>query len=122
MDKLTYPQLKELIELATAHGAFDYVSIVLSSVVTLVAVGMSYLFFRKHAVQVTNEKIIEKDVEKLYEAVDCIFRYSDSVGLFLSLKTKRYNQIIDGVSATTDFAEKIKKAQETHVRAIHVHT
>lgn len=115
MSSLTYDQLKELVELATTHSAFDYLSIVLSSVVTLLAVGMSYFFFKKHAVQVTNEKVIEKDVEKLYEAVDCIFRYSDSVGLYLSLKEKQYAWIVDGqaIRLTTDFLDKVEKAQET---------
>lgn len=114
MTSPTYDQLKELVILATTHSAFDYLSIILSSVVTLLAVGMSYFFFKKHAVQVTNEKVIEKDVEKLYEAVDCIFRYSDSVGLYLSLKKKQYLQIVDGQSErlAKDFLDKVVKAQE----------
>ncbi|MBE4804563.1 hypothetical protein HJ165_23435 [Vibrio parahaemolyticus] len=73
MEHLTYDQLLKLVEAATEKSIFDYVTLVVSSAVTLLAVGMSYFFFKNHSNQVTNEKVIEKEVEKLYEAVDCLF-------------------------------------------------
>ncbi|MGO4179522.1 hypothetical protein AB2301_17835, partial [Vibrio cholerae] len=79
MEHLTYDQLLKLVEAATEKSIFDYVTLVVSSAVTLLAVGMSYFFFKNHSNQVTNEKVIEKEVEKLYEAVDCLFEFCNSV-------------------------------------------
>ena len=101
MENLTYDQLLKLVEAATEKSVFDYVTLLVSSVVTLLAVGMSYFFFKNHSNQVTNEKVIEKEVEKLYEAVDCLFEFCNSVNLYLSMKEKsllrlQNDEVIDG--------------------------
>lgn len=119
---LTYENMKQLVEIATGKGTFDYLSIVLSSVVTLIAVGMSYFFFQNHAKQVTNEKVIEKEVEKLYEAVDCLFEFSNAADLYLSMKEKSLNRRISGIPIDGDFKDKVENATEEVFKNFrHVH-
>lgn len=89
METLYFEQLKALLEILTNKTWIDYIPIILSSAAPLLAVGMSYYFFNKQSVHVMNEKIIEKEVEKLYEAADSFFDYSDSINLFFSMMEKR---------------------------------
>jgi|WetSurMetagenome_2_1015567.scaffolds.fasta_scaffold05049_8 hypothetical protein len=106
MDTLSFEQIKELIEIATAKGIFDYFSMALP----IIAVLVTYLIFKKHAVQIINEKVIEKEVEKLYEAVDGFFEYSDAVGLSFSMYEKKIGIILGGKSIDSTFDEKFKSA------------
>lgn len=110
MEHLSFEQMKELIAIATDKGTFDYYSIGVSSLVTLIAVGMSYFFFSKHAVQVINEKVIEKEVEKLYEAVDSFFKFSDAAGLSFSLHEKMFGMLVAKKTPPDDFMDKFDAA------------
>ncbi|QNF21624.1 hypothetical protein FT688_20710 [Aeromonas hydrophila] len=112
MENITYVQLLRLIEEATAKSFFDYISLIISSTVTLLAVGMSYFFFKNHARQVTNEKIIEKEVEKLYEAVDCLFEFCNAIELYFSMKEKSLNRIKKGEKIEGSFKEKVEAATD----------
>lgn len=103
MNALSFEQVKELIEIATAKGFFDYISIALP----LVAVLVTYFIFKKHAVQIINEKVIEKEVEKLYEAVECFFDYSDAVGLYFSMYEKKIGIILGGQNIDSTFNDKL---------------
>ncbi|MCP1265553.1 hypothetical protein ACSZN3_06115 [Aeromonas hydrophila] len=122
MNELTYEQLIKLIELATKKEVFDYISLFISSAVTLLAVGMSYFFFKKHSSQVTNEKVIEKEVEKLYEAVDCLFEFCNAIDLYLSMKEKSLLRLKQGEAIDGSFKEKVEKATDDVFESFkHVH-
>ncbi|BBB31495.1 hypothetical protein [Neptunomonas japonica] len=110
MTELTYEQLKEIVSIASEKGLFDIVTVAAPSVVALFAVWVSYLTVKRHSVHVTNEKVIEKDVEKLYEAADCFFEYSDAVGLFFSMQEKRFRRVIALDPDDEGFAHKVNEA------------
>lgn len=112
MNNLTYEQLLKLIEIATEKSLFDFVALVVSSLVTLLAVGMSYFFFKNHASQVTNEKVIEKEVEKLYEAVDCLFEFCNSTDLYFSMKEKSLLKMKNGEAIDGGFKNKVDDATD----------
>ncbi len=112
MDNLTYTEIEKLIEIVTDKGVFDYVSLIVSSLVTLIAVGMSYFFFKNHSKQITNEKVIEKEVEKLYEAVDCLFEFCNAVDLYLSMKEKSLERLKSGKSIDGSFKDKVDAATD----------
>ncbi|EGR0582382.1 hypothetical protein FG079_18025 [Vibrio cholerae] len=112
MEHLTYDQLLKLVEAATEKSIFDYVTLVVSSAVTLLAVGMSYFFFKNHSNQVTNEKVIEKEVEKLYEAVDCLFEFCNSVDLYLSMKEKSLLRLKQDEAIDGSFKIKVDEATD----------
>ncbi|EKF9851381.1 hypothetical protein O1D29_000796 [Vibrio cholerae] len=112
MEHLTYEQILKLVETATKKSDFDYVTLAVSSAVTLLAVGMSYFFFKNHSNQVTNEKVIEKDVEKLYEAVDCLFEFCNSVALYFSMKEKSLLKLKLGESIDGSFKIKVDEATD----------
>ncbi len=112
MEQLTYEQLLLLIEKATEKSFFDYITLVVSSAVTLLAVGMSYFFFKNHSNQVTNEKVIEKEVEKLYEAVDCLFEFCNAVDLYLSMKEKSLSRLQKGETIDGSFKTKVDEATD----------
>ncbi|HAS6741142.1 TPA: hypothetical protein GRI37_22855 [Vibrio parahaemolyticus] len=112
MEHLTYEQLLLLVEKATEKSFFDYITLVVSSAVTLLAVGMSYFFFKNHSNQVTNEKVIEKEVEKLYEAVDCLFEFCNAVDLYLSMKEKSLSRLQKGEVIDGSFKTKVDEATD----------
>ncbi|GHX87152.1 hypothetical protein [Vibrio cholerae] len=112
MEHLTYEQFLQLVETATKKSFFDYIALVVSSAVTLLAVGMSYFFFKNHSNQITNEKVIEKEVEKLYEAVDCLFEFCNSVDLYLSMKEKSLQRLQKGEAIEGNFKTKVDEATD----------
>jgi hypothetical protein len=112
MENLTYEQLLKLVEVATRKDPFDYIALVVSSAVTLLAVGMSYFFFKNHSSQVTNEKVIEKEVEKLYEAVDCLFEFCNSVNLYFSMKEKSLLRLKCCETIEGGFKDKVDEATD----------
>lgn len=109
MDAQTFEQIKELIEISSAKGGFDYLSLVLTSFSTLLAVWFGFFLYTKHA-----EKIItEKDIERLYEAGGCFFEFSDAVGLFFSMVQKEVENTLQKDqhdSYDLEFNDKVKKA------------
>lgn len=112
MEQLTYDQFLLLVEKATEKSYFDYIALVVSSVVTLIAVGMSYFFFKNHSNQVTNEKVIEKEVDKLYEAVDCLFEFCNAVDLYFSMKEKSLSRLHKGEAIDSSFEKKVDEATD----------
>jgi hypothetical protein len=108
MDSISLEQVETLIEIATKKDFFDYISIL----IPLIAVWMTYLIFQKHYLQIINEKVIEKDVEKLYEAVDCFFDFSDAVGLFFSMYEKKIGIILSAKNIDATFEEKLQCAKD----------
>ena len=112
MEQLTYEQLLLLVAKATEKSYFDYITLVVSSAVTLLAVGMSYFFFKNHSNQVTNEKVIEKEVEKLYEAVDCLFEFCNAADLYFSMKEKSLSRLQKSEAIDGSFKVKVDEATD----------
>lgn len=113
MEKIySLEEIKDLITIATSHDAFDIWSLILTSAVPLAAIILSYISFSRHTHQITQEKLIEKDVEKLYEAVDYFFEYSDIANLYFSLQIKNINSILTGKHLEHSFDAKLESSSE----------
>lgn len=108
----TFNQIKELIEIATSHDWFDILSLVITNLITIIAVGSSIFIFNRHAVQVSTERVIEKEVEKLYEASDCLFTFSDAANLYFSMSKYNIDRIIENKSMDNDFPDKLKQSSD----------
>lgn len=104
--------IKALLEETFQAGFYEYFSLTVSSVVTLVAVGMSYFFFKNHARQVKNEKVIEKEVEKLYEAVDSLFIFTNASDRFFSMKRRYYLRLLEGNELADGLLTKTQQATD----------
>lgn len=121
MEQLNFQQLKELIELATATSTVTYALLISPTLISILALLLNYVIFRRHSNQYTTERIIEKEVEKLYQAVDCFFEYADTANLFFSMQEKNLENRAEGKEkySSDGFKEKLKKATEDFHEKIH---
>lgn len=110
---MTFEEIKQITEMVTDHDWFDYATLICSVVVPTVAAGLSYIFFKKHASQVLNEKLIEREVEALYDVMDCFFSFSDAFGLYHSLSYKKFRNDLQLVSMVSDISVQVKTASDT---------
>jgi len=85
MNEITPDHIKLLVEAITNKSIADYIPIFLSSAAPLVAVGMSYFYFRKQHIQSARGRVIEREIDRLFEAADHFFEYSDAIGLYLGM-------------------------------------
>jgi predicted polyphosphate/ATP-dependent NAD kinase len=110
---MTFEEMKQITEMATSHDWFDYVTLICSVVVPAIAAGLSYVFFKRHASQVLNEKLIEREVEALYDVMDCFFSFSDAFSLYHSLSYKKFRNDLQLVPMVSDISEQVKTASDT---------
>lgn len=110
---LEFTQLRDLIELATSKDIYDWASLLIPNTITMFTVWISYFYFNKQAKQVMLERVVEKEVEKLYEATDSFFKYSDAVSLFFSMSFKEIERIIEDKEMEATFQDKLNKSSDT---------
>jgi hypothetical protein len=110
---MTFEEIKQITEMVTDHDWFDYATLICSVVVPAIAAGLSYIFFKRHASQVLNEKLIEREVEALYDVMDCFFSFSDAFGLYHSLSYKKFRNDLQLVSMVSDISVQVKTASDT---------
>jgi hypothetical protein len=110
---MTFEEMKQITEMATDHDWFDYVTLICSVVVPAIAAGLSYIFFKRHASQVLNEKLIEREVEALYDVMECFFSFSDAFGLYHSLSYKKFRDDLQLVSIVSDISVQVNNASDT---------
>jgi len=109
---MTFEEIKQITEIVTDHDWFDYTTLICSVVVPAIAAGLSYIFFKRHASQVLNEKLIEREVEALYDVMDCFFNFSDAFGLYHSLSYKKFRSDLLLVSMGSDISVQVKSASD----------
>lgn len=88
-------EFKLLITEITEKSMFDYISVFAPTLITLIIAFFTYNSFSKRILKLKSEKIIEKDIEKLYEASQYISEYSDAAGLFFSMMDKKSIRLIE---------------------------
>lgn len=90
---LNADQIEYLIEIAGQKSFFDYLSLFLQTLVPLGALAFGYSTLKTHARRITTEKLIEKDIDRLYQSVDHFFEYADKINLFFSLQLTKINKL-----------------------------
>ncbi|MEW8256323.1 MAG: hypothetical protein AB2747_18340 [Candidatus Thiodiazotropha taylori] len=104
--------VREVVEQLTAKTWYDYLPILLSSAAPLMAVAMSFFYFNKQHLQNAKEKIIEKDINRLYEAADLFFSYADSFSLYLSMTQKKGEYMFRDLDVPQTLDEKAHAAAD----------
>jgi hypothetical protein len=107
---LNYDQISNLIDLASNKDIYDWVTLLLPNFITITTIITSYYYFTKQAKQITLERIIEKEVDRLYEAADLFFSYSNAVGLYFSMSEKEFHRIATDKEMEESFTEKLKES------------
>lgn len=91
-------------------GFYDYFTIIVPSLLTIAVIIQSIYFFKKSNEQHSRQFIAEKELERVYEATDCFFKFCDSSGLYFSLEKYKHRRLSEALSIDTDFAQKISQA------------
>ena len=98
----------------TEKSWFDYAIEVLPSITTILIILVTYQSISRRIHQLKNEKIAEKDIEKLYEASHYFYNYLDSAGLFFSMINKKSIRIKDGRGTEIEtFSKKLELGNNT---------
>jgi|GEM_PF-5297406 len=109
---LNADQIERLIELAGQKSFFDYLSLFLQTLVPLGALVFGYSTLKTHARRITAEKLIEKDIDRLYQSVDHFFEYADKINLFFSLQLTKINKRHQGKPVEESLDTKLKTASD----------
>lgn len=101
-------ELASAIALITEKSWIDYAIQILPSITTIVVIIITYQSISRRIQQLKNEKIVEKDIDKLYEASEYLYDYLDMAGLFFSMMNKQSIRIKEGRDITGEhFKDKV---------------
>ncbi|MFM1335944.1 hypothetical protein WFO66_17770 [Yersinia enterocolitica] len=93
--EITFEQIKELTEIVTSKDWVDYVTSIGSLISSVAIILLTCYIFFKTPNQTARSKVYEKEVDLLYKASDCFYLFSDAVGLYVSNKSRKYNNLSD---------------------------
>ena len=96
-----------IVDKITDKGFFDYFAIILPSIITIIALLQSVYFYRKSVAHESRQLVAERELSRIYEAVDCFFRFSDISGLFFSLKKYEFIRKHNNEVLEDSFIQKI---------------
>lgn len=112
MDTSTAIQIAEIIRAATEKSTIDYALLLLQAATPLAVIIFSYVSLRSHIKRVASEKLIEKDIERLYQSTDLFFDYADKINLFYSLEIKYLEKILEEKTPEESFTDKRTSASD----------
>ncbi|WP_117235760.1 hypothetical protein [Vibrio maerlii] len=100
----------------------DFVPIWIASAAPLLAVFLSFYYFKKQHVQNAKNRIAEKDVARLYEAADSFFVYADALDLFFSMTTVKFEYLSEnkGVPESID-SKAVNAAEAVYSKFEYIH-
>ncbi|USD52378.1 hypothetical protein J4N37_24905 [Vibrio sp. SCSIO 43153] len=111
---IDHEKLEQIISNAIAQlsdkGFYDYFTVVVPSLLTIAVIIQSIYFFKKTNQQHSKQFVAEKELERVYEAIDCFFRFCDSSGLYFSLEKYKHRRLSEKSIIDESFANKITKA------------
>jgi hypothetical protein len=110
MCEVTPEFVAEVVRALPKKEFWDYVPTYIAALTPGFALLLSYLFFNKQHIQSKNIKLIEKDIERLYNSADLFFDYADSVGLFFSMTRIKLENILSGEDVPGSVELKAQKA------------
>ena len=111
MDTSTAIQIAEIIRAATEKSTIDYALLLLQAATPLAVIIFSYISLRSHIKRVASEKLIEKDIERLYQSTDLFFDYADKINLFYSLEIKHLEKILEEKTPEESFTDKRRNGE-----------
>ncbi|MDY0924956.1 hypothetical protein SOM41_01170 [Enterobacter sp. CFBP8995] len=92
---ITFDQMKELVEIITQKDKFDYFISVANLIISGCVIALTYYVFFKTPNQTAKSKVYEKEIELLYKSFEYFCSFSDAVGLYVSNKYRKYNNLSD---------------------------
>ena len=112
---LSFEQYNELLSKITDKGLFDYISVLAPTLVALATLYWSQKVFNKQTKMLKDEKLFTKDVDKIYEALDLLFKYSNAINLFYSLNEKVFNTALKGSKLEVNSSYTDKSSEEFYL-------
>jgi hypothetical protein len=112
-------EISQLIEIINNRNWVNHTVSLLAGVAPIVAIWGSFWFFNKQHVQIAKSKVIEKDIDRLYEAADLFFEYSDAINLFLSMLIKKADFMARDLEVPIPIMEKTREATDSVHPKIH---
>lgn len=110
MCEVTPEFVAEVVKALPKKDFWDYIPTYIAACTPAFALLLSYLFFKKQHIQSKNIKLIEKDVERLYNSADLFFEYADSVGLFFSMTRIKLEHLLNEAGVPKSIEDKTQKA------------
>jgi hypothetical protein len=110
MYEVTPEFVAEVVKAIPKKEFWEYILLTISALTPICVLIFSYLVFKTQHIQSKNIKLIEKDIERLYNSADLFFDYADSVGLFYSMTRIKSKYLLDGIEVPSTVEEKTKKA------------
>jgi hypothetical protein len=95
MCEVTPEFVAEVVKALPKKEFWDYIPTYIAALTPAFALLLSYLFFKKQHIQSKNIKLIEMDVERLYNSADLFFEYADSIGLFYSMSRIKLEHLLN---------------------------
>lgn len=119
MSELTPEDIKQIVAMLSDSSWFDHLLSLLTVLAPFFAFWLSYLFFYKQHIQNAKGKVVEKDIDRLYEAADLFFDYSDALNLYLSMVTKKAAFLLREEEVPASINTKTEEATDAVYPKIH---
>jgi hypothetical protein len=100
----------EVVKALPKKEFWDYIPTYIAALTPAFALLLSYLFFKKQHIQSKDIKLIEMDVERLYNSADLFFEYADSIGLFYSMSRIKLEHLLNESDVPVSVEEKTQKS------------
>jgi hypothetical protein len=110
MYEVTPEFVAEVVKALPKKEVWEYILTVITALTPAGVLIFSYLVFKTQHIQSKNIKLIEKDIERLYNSADLFFDYADSVGLFFSMTRIKLENILSGEDVPESVELKAQKA------------
>lgn len=115
---LTFEQISLLIDQAGRKSLFDYIALLGQTIIPLAAMALSYKSIKSHARNIATEKVLEKEINRLYQSADCFFEYSDKANLYFSLSIRKITTKDIAKDEITSFEKKLQDASDAMYESI----
>lgn len=112
MNDINIEALAAIVGAVSEKTWIDHIPAILAGFAPLLAIWMSWKFFNDQHKQNAKNKVVEKDVERLYGAADLFFEYSDALNLYLSMVITKAGFLDRGEKVPDSVEDKTLKATD----------
>jgi hypothetical protein len=110
MCKVTPEFIAEVVKSIPTKDIWDYLLVFIPAFTPAIALVLGFVYFKKQHIQSRDIKLIEKDVDRLYNSADLFFDYADSIGLFYSMTRIKLEHLLTGDAVPESVESKTRAA------------